>query len=61
MFYRLNNEQGFMLPILFILLLFLSSYVLTLFQSYETNMLLYEELEQQTISEIQQMYTKKQD
>lgn len=50
-----------MLPILFILLLFLSSYVLTLFQSYETNMLLYEELEQQTISEIQQMYTKKQD
>ncbi len=50
-----------MLPILFILLLFISSYVLTLFQSYETNMLLYEELEQQTISEIQQMYTKKQD
>lgn len=50
-----------MLPILFILLLFISSYVLTLFQSYETNMLLYEELEQQTISEVQQMYTKKQD
>lgn len=50
-----------MLPILFILLLFISSYVLTLFQSYETNMLLYEELKQQTISEIQQMYTKKQD
>lgn len=50
-----------MLPILFILLLFISSYVLTLFQSYETNTLLYEELEQQTISEIQQMYTKKQD
>ncbi len=50
-----------MLPILFILLLFISSYVLTLFQSYETNMLLYEELEQQTISEIQQIYTKKQD
>lgn len=50
-----------MLPILFILLLFISSYVLTLFQSYETNMLLYEELEQQTISEIQQMYAKKQD
>lgn len=49
-----------MLPILFILLLFISSYVLTLFQSYETNMLLYEELEQQTISEIQQIYTKKQ-
>lgn len=50
-----------MLPILFILLLFISSYVLTLFQSYETNMLLYEELEQQTASEIQQMYTNKQD
>lgn len=50
-----------MLPILFILLLFISSYVLTLFQSYETNMLLYEELEQQTTSEIQQMYTNKQD
>lgn len=46
-----------MLPILLILLLFVSSYVLTLFQSYETNMRLYKELEQQTALQIQQIHT----
>lgn len=44
------------MPMLLILLLFISMYVVILFESYETNMRLYEQLEIKTEGQIHSFY-----
>lgn len=58
MFFKRLNERAVILPIMLIMLVFIASYVVILFQSYETNMQIYEQLERQTEKQIQQLSKK---
>lgn len=48
------NEQGIMIPLLMIILLFISSFILVAIQSYEINYQMYDELEKSTEKQIHQ-------
>lgn len=57
---RMNN-QGIMLPLLMIILLFLSSFIIVAIQSYEINYQMYEDLEERTEKQIHKIILKEND
>lgn len=52
LYLKKKNEQGIMIPLLMIILLFLSSFILVAIQSYEINYQMYDELEKSTEMQI---------